>query len=227
MGFCPFLVNFSQFFGPFEDKIALFVLFWSIFARFWAFLRTKSHFLSSGGLPEGTFWAFRAQKLGFCALLGFPRALFRPFERKSWVFVRFWASGGCFSGLSSAKVGFLRAFFFPMVRLNTLRALNSTFCAPATLRPSVRCPCDPALVPSCQCAKLRPSAGAEAPVFLLPACSGVKGPCAGAGSLLVGLCDCYEVLCLEGCAADEAAVNIFAGKEFFCVGRFAAAAVEN
>lgn len=40
-----------------EDKIEVFVLFESTFARFWGFSRTKTSFLSSGGLPDKHFLA--------------------------------------------------------------------------------------------------------------------------------------------------------------------------
>ena len=87
--FCPFLPSRTAFFGAFEDKSADFVLFWSTFSRFWGFSRTKTCFLSSGGLPNSIFGTSRAQNSTFCALWTFRTALFRSFERKSWVFARF------------------------------------------------------------------------------------------------------------------------------------------
>ena len=129
--FCPFLPSRTAILVAFEDKSAHFVLFWSTFSRFLGFSRTKTSFLSSGGLPNSIFgtsraqnWYFcalgdsrtstfptsRAQKLGFCALLPSRTALFRPPERKIGIFARFWPSRWHFFGLSSAKVRFLRAF---------------------------------------------------------------------------------------------------------------------
>ena len=85
--------------------------------------------MSSGGFLSSIFGTFRAQKLGFCALLPFRAALFRLSERKTTLFAHFWASRQHFSGLSSAKVGFLRAFGLPKRHFPAFRAQNCTFCA--------------------------------------------------------------------------------------------------
>ena len=45
--------------------------------------------------------------------------------------------------------------------------------------------------------------------------------------ILVALGDGDEVVCLEGCAADKAAVDVLLGEEFLGVGRLAASAVED
>ena len=86
--FCPFLSSRTAIFEAFEDKSAIFVLFESIFPRFWAISRTKSRFLSSGGLPDGTFPASRAQKWHFCALLSSRWHIEPPSERKTPPFAR-------------------------------------------------------------------------------------------------------------------------------------------
>ena len=112
--FCPFLPSRTAILVAFEDKSAHFVLFWSIFSRFWGFSRTKTSFLSSAGLPNSHCSAFRAQNWHFCALLPLGSVIFRPSERKSRVFARFYPSERHFSGLPSAKPHLLRAFGLPV-----------------------------------------------------------------------------------------------------------------
>ena len=112
-----------------EDKIGLFVLILPSRPIFSGLLRTKVPILSFFGQLLLVFGAFQGQKQAFCPREVFSVAFLGPSERKSWVFARFCPSEQHFSGLSSAKVGFLRAFALQSSTFQAFRAQKLVFCA--------------------------------------------------------------------------------------------------